>query len=79
MKNVVNKDETLDCLGMLCPAPIVKLNKIMKNMDSGKVLELLADDEGALEDVPAWCRKKGNELVDKVQDGSVIKFYIKKS
>ena len=79
MNNVVDKDESLDCLGMLCPAPIVKLNKKMKNMDSGKVLELLADDEGALEDVPAWCRKKGNELVETVQDGSVIKFYIKKA
>jgi tRNA 2-thiouridine synthesizing protein A len=76
---LVNKDETLDCLGLMCPAPIVKLSKKMKQMESGKILELLADDEGALEDVPAWCRKMGNELLETTTEGSVYKFYIKKS
>ena len=75
---MVEKDETLDCLGMMCPAPIVKLSKAIKKMESGKVLELLADDEGALEDVPAWCRKTGNELLDTVEDNNSWKFYIKK-
>ncbi len=76
---MVNKDETLDCLGLMCPAPIVKLSKKIKQMESGKILELLADDEGALEDVPAWCRKTGNELLDTITEGKVYKFYVKKS
>jgi len=76
---MVEKDETLDCLGLLCPAPIVKLSKTMKKMETGKILELIADNEGALEDVPAWCRKTGNELVDSVTNNNVYKFYIKKS
>ena len=76
---LVDKDETLDCKGMLCPAPIVKLNKKIKSMESGKVLELLADDEGALEDVPAWCRKTGNELLDTVEQKGFWSFFVKKS
>ena len=76
---MVEKDETLDCLGLLCPAPIVKLAKKMKKMESGKILELVADDEGALEDVPAWARKLKNDLLEVVTEGNVYKFYIKKS
>lgn len=76
---MVEKDETLDCLGMLCPAPIVKLSKKIKKMESGQVLELIADDDGALEDVPAWCRKTGNELVESLTDNGVYKFYVKKT
>ncbi len=76
---MVEKDETLDCLGLLCPAPIVKLSKKVKKMESGKILELIADDEGALEDVPAWCRKTGNELVESKTENGVYKFYVKKT
>lgn len=76
---MVAKDETLDCLGMLCPAPIAKLAKKIRAMESGQVLELLADDEGAVEDVPAWCRKTGNELIETVEEGEKWKFYVKKS
>jgi len=76
---VVAKDDTLDCLGLLCPAPIVKLSKKIRAMDAGNVLELIADDEGALEDVPAWCRKTGNELLETVTEGDTYKFYVKKA
>ena len=76
---MVEKDETLDCLGLLCPAPIVKLSKKVKKMESGQVLELIADDDGALEDVPAWCRKTGNELVESSTDNGIYKFYVKKT
>ncbi len=76
---MVDANETLDCLGMMCPAPIVKLSKKIKKMESGQVLELLADDEGALEDIPAWCRKTGNELVETVDADNSWKFYVKKA
>ena len=76
---MVDKDETLDCLGLMCPAPIAKLAKKMKTMESGQVLELLADDEGAVEDIPAWCRRTGNDLLETVEDGNMWKFYVKKA
>ena len=59
----MEKDETLDCKGLMCPMPIVKLAKKMKEMQVGKVLELICDDIGSKEDVPAWCKSTGNELV----------------
>jgi len=57
--------------------PIVQLAKKVKEMKSGQVLELLADDIGAKEDVPAWCSRTGNALVSTEEEGKLLKFYIK--
>ncbi|MHA1732220.1 MAG: sulfurtransferase TusA family protein [Promethearchaeota archaeon] len=48
----------------------------MKKMSSGQLLELLADDEGAQEDVPAWAKKTGNEYLGNEDAGGFWKFYV---
>jgi tRNA 2-thiouridine synthesizing protein A len=73
----MQKDATLDALGQMCPMPIVMLAKKMKELKSGQILELLSDDVGAKEDVPAWCSRTGNQFVGVEQEGKVYKFYIK--
>lgn len=73
----LQKDGTLDARGLMCPMPIVQLAKKVKEMKTGQVLELLADDIGAKEDVPAWCARTGNELVGTEEEGKIFKFYIK--
>jgi len=74
---LLEKDGTLDARGLMCPMPIVQLAKKVKEMKSGQVLELLADDVGAKEDIPAWCSRTGNQLVGSEEDGKVLKFYIR--
>jgi len=74
---VVKADQTLDCKGLSCPMPIMKLAKTMKQMETGKVLELLATDPGSKPDVPAWCNKTGNELLETAEEDGVYKYYIK--
>ncbi|MGE4274663.1 MAG: sulfurtransferase TusA family protein [Candidatus Methanomethylophilaceae archaeon] len=71
-------DEKLDAQGVMCPMPIVMLTKKMKTMSPGQTLELVADDVGALEDVPAWVTRTKNEMVEKRQDGGKYYFVIKK-
>jgi len=48
-------DATLDCVGLYCPMPIAQTAKKLNEMGEGQVLEVLADDEGIKEDMPAWC------------------------
>jgi len=74
----MDKDETLDAKGLMCPMPIVKLAKKMKEMPVGKVLELISDDVGSKEDVPAWAKRTGNELVGTKDENGVYYYYIKK-
>lgn len=73
----MQKDATLDTKGLMCPMPIVQLAKKVKEMKSGQTLELLADDVGAKEDVPAWCSRTGNQLVGAETEGAIFKFYIR--
>lgn len=73
-------DVTLDAKGLSCPMPIMKLAKEMKKMKSGEVLEMLGTDPGSKSDVPSWCDKQGNTLLDTQElDGGVFRFVIQKA
>ncbi len=71
-------DEKLDCKGMMCPMPIVHITKKMKAMEPGAVLEVVADDVGSKEDVPAWASRTGNELLESREENGNYYFVIKK-
>jgi tRNA 2-thiouridine synthesizing protein A len=55
--------KTLDLKGLLCPIPVVKMAKGIKEIEVGQLLEAYATDPGVMADIPAWCRSTGNELV----------------
>jgi tRNA 2-thiouridine synthesizing protein A len=70
--------EVLDAKGLMCPMPIVQLAKKIKTMKIGDELDLISDDVGSKEDVPAWCKRTGNELVEQKEAGGVYTYRIKK-
>lgn len=55
-------DESIevDCLGLLCPLPVLRARKRMRGMQSGQVLRLLASDPMAAVDVPHFCDQAGH-------------------
>jgi len=72
--------ETLDCKGLSCPMPMMKLAKAMKGLKSGEILEMLGTDPGTKSDMPNWCAKTGNELLESTDlDGGVTRMLIKKA
>ena len=69
-------DKTIDCSGMLCPVPVIKTSKAIKEVQVGEVLQMIATDPGAPADMEAWSRQTGNELLDSHQeDGKYIFFF----
>jgi tRNA 2-thiouridine synthesizing protein A len=72
-------DHELDARGLLCPMPIVKTAKAMKELAPGEVLKVLATDRGSVTDVPAWTGTTGNELLEQHQEGDVFVFLIRKA
>ena len=59
----VKVDKVLDLKGLLCPIPVVKMAKAVKEVEVGQLIEAFATDPGVMADIPAWCRTTGNELV----------------
>ena len=72
-------DKTLDCVGLYCPMPIVKTSQEIKKMKVGEVLEVIADDKGIKQDMPAWCKTTGNECLGMEDQSGEIKVYVKKT
>ena len=71
-------DQTLDTSGLCCPVPILKTKGAVEKMATGQILEVIATDAGAKADIPAWCKRTGNELVETGEAGGKLLFYVKK-
>ncbi len=71
-------DITLDCLGKLCPLPVIEVFKLMRTLEPGQTVLMLSDDPGSDPDMHAWCEETGNPLLDMQRDGKVFKFRIQK-
>ena len=71
-------DQSLDCVGLYCPMPIVKTAEKMKQMKQGEVLEVVADDKGIKLDMPAWAKATGNEFLGMEGKGGETKGYVKR-
>lgn len=70
--------KVLDAKGLACPMPIVKTKKAMNELESGQVLEIHATDKGAKNDLAAWAKSGGHELIKHDEENEVLKFWIKK-
>ena len=51
----------LDCRGLLCPLPVIKLAKTLPTVAVGDTVTVLADDPAAATDIPAWCRMRSQD------------------
>ncbi len=71
-------DKILDCSGMLCPVPVIKTSKAIKELQIGQVLQMIATDPGAPADMEAWSRQTGNELLDSHQEDGKYIFYLRR-
>jgi tRNA 2-thiouridine synthesizing protein A len=78
MIDVIKEDQVLDCSGMLCPIPVVKASKAMKEVESGHIVKMIATDPGAPPDMEAWSRQTGNEILRSMQEDGKFIFYLRK-
>ncbi len=75
----VKADVTADIVYMMCPMHLLKLDEMIKELEQGQVLEVLTDYDGALEDIPQWCERTGNEFIGMDETEDFFKFYIRKT
>ena len=59
--------------------PLYHTANKLKELEVGQVLEVVADDEGIKEDMPAWCKATGNELSEIEEEAGQHKVCIRKS
>ncbi|HNX14080.1 MAG TPA: FAD-dependent oxidoreductase [Oscillospiraceae bacterium] len=77
-KDIPKASMRLDCSGMQCPGPIMKVFETMKEMHNGDVVEVSASDPGFARDIVAWTRRTGNTLVANDRRGDDYVALVKK-
>ena len=56
------RHETLDCLRLLCPMPVIRVQDRVATLAAGDTLTAVCTDPGALHDIPCWCRIHGHTV-----------------
>ncbi len=56
-------DFELDSTGLLCPLPVLKIRKKLKEMQKGDILRVMADDPAAIVDIPHYCHESGDKIL----------------
>lgn len=74
----IKPDVVHDVTGTYCPVPITETANQIRQMEIGQVLELIADDPGVVEDIPAWCRSTGQEFLGMYEEEGEYHLFVKK-
>ncbi len=67
-----------DASGLRCPMPILKTKKAIQEINIGEILKVIATDVGTKKDFPAWSSRTGNEILELVEEGDRLVWYIKR-
>ena len=78
MDEALKQDRTLDCIGLYCPIPVLKVRTEMDKLEAGRILEVLADDPAAEEDITRLAKRMGYTLLRLEKTGLQLRFLIRK-
>ena len=67
-----------DATGLLCPLPVLRANRKMRELPVGGELTVRATDAASESDFPSYCKQTGHELVSTSREGEVLVFVIRK-
>lgn len=79
MTETYKADKVLDCSGMLCPMPVIKTSKAIREVGVGQILKMIATDAGAPSDMEAWSRQTGHALLESTQEEGKFVFYLRRA
>ncbi len=69
----------LDCLGLYCPEPVFRTRQEIDKLAVGQVLEVVADDPAAEEDIKRLVKRLGHQLLEVRKENNRFHFLIKKA
>lgn len=72
-------DTRVDCIGLFCPAPILRVREAIQQMAVGQVLEMVSDDPAAEADMKSWSVRTGHELLAIDKDAAALRFLVRKT
>ena len=78
MGDQTKPDRNLDCVGLYCPEPVFRTRQEIDKLAVGELLEVIADDPAAEEDIPRLVKRLEQQLVEMRKEKDQFHFIIKK-
>jgi len=72
-------DIVLDARGLICPMPVLRAKKSLRDVQNGGILKVLATDPGSVADMKSFCEMTGNRLIASHQEDDVFIYFIEKT
>ncbi|OGC42075.1 hypothetical protein A2Y85_04260 [candidate division WOR-3 bacterium RBG_13_43_14] len=79
MTEIKKPAKTLDCIGLYCPQPLFQARENIDQINEGEILEVLADDPAAEEDLKRFAKRTGHKILLFEKSGNVLRFLIEKN
>ena len=77
--SMTDATKELDVRGLNCPQPILRIRACLEEMESEKVLQIIATDPGSTRDIETFCDQTDNTLLSSSKAAGEYIFLIQKS
>ena len=78
MNTQTKPHQELDCVGLYCPEPVFRTRQEIDKLTIGGILEVIADDPAAEEDIKRLVKRIGQQLLEIRKEGDQLHFFIRK-
>lgn len=68
----------VDACGICCPGPLMKAKKTIDEIKYGDIMKIKASDPGFYEDIKAFAKRTGNQLVEAHKEGGFVYATVRK-
>lgn len=68
----------LDVKGLYCPEPVLRTERVMRDLPAGETLTVFSTDPAAVIDFPYYCHHAGLELLSVTKEPGLFTFEIRK-
>lgn len=66
--------EQLDLTPWRCPEPLIRLKLWLRGAKTGQSLHILLGDAGSRQDIPAWLRRQGHQVLQLQESATGLSF-----
>lgn len=74
----MDQTDEIDARGLLCPLPVLKLQKRLRGLRPGAVVRLVATDPASWVDVPHFCAQAGHQLLAADDRGGIRSYLVRR-
>lgn len=69
----------VDARGLVCPMPTIRLGQAIRKVEIGELVQVWTDDPGSEQNMAAWCKNTGHELVEHSVEDATYKYKVRRS